>query len=615
MAYGKAPAPAQNHHKLLEYTRLSSSCSLVGEVKMKEQPVRSNATSAGTERMTDLLTLSYEPILVWRIDGGIERWNAGAERLYGFRPEEALGRVSHALLQTKFPIEVAELTSQLQNSRYWSGELHHICKDGREVVVDSRMQMLDDGTVLEVNRDVTQMKALAARQATLMRDLSTAAAKFEALFNQSGILAGIMDLQGYLREANSLSLEWCGYTREQVLDRPFWETPWWRGSEGVKAKIRFATDQATAGLVFREELPYWLGDGRERIVDFAMHPIRDPSGSVMFLHPTGIDITERKQAETALRESEQRLRWIGSVVESSDDAIVSKNLDGIISSWNKGAERLFNYTAEEAIGQPITIIIPQDRLDEERVILARIRRGERIDHFETVRQRKHGGLLSISLTVSPVKNAEGKIVGASKIARDITEQKRNQEHISVLAREAEHRSKNLLSNVQAIVNLSHSDTSEGLKRVIDGRIRAMSNIHSLFVEARWKGAEISAIATQELAPYLDQHKARVRMEGPETLLEPNAAQAVAVILHELATNAAKYGALSDAKGQIKLTWSRAEDGQLTLRWTELGGPRIKMPERQGFGSRLIERTMSQIGGKARFDWPSEGLVCDIVFQT
>ena len=135
------------------------------------------------------------------------------------------------------------------------------------------------------------------------------------------------------------------------------------------------------------------------------------------------DLIERVQVETALRESEQRLRWIGSVVESSDDAIVSKNLDGIITSWNKGAERLFGYTAEEAIGQPITMIIPQDRLDEEREILARIRRGERIDHFETVRQRKHGGLVSISLTVSPVKNAEGRIVGASKVARDITEQK------------------------------------------------------------------------------------------------------------------------------------------------------------------------------------------------
>jgi PAS domain S-box-containing protein len=581
---------------------------------MKEQSVRANAPSVRIKRATNLLALSYEPILVWRLDGGIEDWNAGAERLYGFRPDEALGRASHSLLQTKFPIEFAMLNSQLQNSRYWSGELRHTCKDGREVVVDSRMQLLDDGTVLEVNRDVTEIKALAARQATLMRELSAAAAKFEALFNQSGIFAGIVDLQGYLREANNLSLELCGYTREQVLDRPFWETPWWRGSEEVKARIRLATDQAGAGLVFHEELPYWLGDGCERIVDFAMHPIRDASGSVIFLHPTGIDITDRKQAETALRESEQRLRWIGSVVESSDDAIVSKNLDGIISSWNRGAERLFNYTAEEAIGQPITMIIPQDRRDEEREILTRIRRGERIDHFETVRQRKHGSLINISLTVSPVKNAEGKIVGASKIARDITEEKRNREHISVLAREAEHRSKNILSNAQAIVNLSQSDTSEGLKRVISGRIQAMSNVHSLFVETRWIGAEISTIAKQELAPYLDEEAPRVRMEGAETVLEPSAAQAVAVVLHELATNASKYGALSDTKGEIRLTWSRAPDGQLALRWTEWGGPLVKAPERQGFGSRLIEGTINQLGGKARFDWHSEGLVCEITLR-
>ncbi len=476
------------------------------------------------------------------------------------------------------------------------------------------MQLLDDGTVLEVNRDVTEIKGLAARQATLMQELSAAAVKFEALFNQSGIFAGITDLHGYLREANNLSLESCGYTREQVLDLPFWETPWWRGSEEVKARIRFATGQAAAGRVFREELPYWLGDGRERIVDFAMHPIRAPSGSVMFLHPTGLDITERKQAETALRESEERLRWIASVVDSSDDAIVSKNLDGIISSWNKGAERLFGYTAEEAIGEPITMIIPQNRLDEERQILTRIRRGERIDHFETIRQRKNGSLVAISLTVSPVKNSEGKTVGASKIARDITEQKRDQEHIRVLAREAEHRSKNILSNVQAIVNLSQSDTSEDLKQVISGRIQAMSNVHSLFVESRWIGAEVSAIAKQELAPYLDEQAARVRMEGPETVLEPGAAQAVAVVLHELATNASKYGALSEAKGQIVLTWSHAANDQLALRWAELGGPRVTAPERQGFGSRLIERTISQLGGRARFDWQSEGLVCEITFR-
>jgi PAS domain S-box-containing protein len=189
---------------------------------------------------------------------------------------------------------------------------------------------------------------------------------------------------------------------------------------------------------------------------------------------------------------------LASIVESSDDVIVSKSLDGIVTSWNKGAERIFGHTAAEAIGQPITIVIPEDRQDEERDILTRIRRGERIDHFETVRQRKDGSLIVVSLTVSPVKNAEGKVVGASKIARDITEQKRTQDRVATLAREAEHRSKNVLATVQAAVNLSRADTSEDLKKAIEGRIQALANVHSLFVESRWIGADLSAIAAQEL---------------------------------------------------------------------------------------------------------------------
>jgi PAS domain S-box-containing protein len=581
---------------------------------MASESAEMEAPSGRAERLFDLLALSYEPMLTWRLDGEIEFWNAGAERLYGFVSGEALGRSSHSLLQTRFPIEFSELRSQLLNQGHWSGELRHICRDGHEVIVDSRMQLLGDDTVLEVNRDVTEVKALIARQAALVRDLSAAAGKFEAVFNQSGIFAGIMDLQGYVREVNKLAVEWCGYTREQVLDKLFWDTPWWRGSEEMKTKIRFATGQAASGLGFREELRYWLADGSERIVDFAMHPIRDPSGTVVLLHPTGNDITERKQFESALRESEQRLRSVASIVESSDDAIVSKNLDGVVISWNRGAERVFGYSADEAIGRPITIVIPQDRQDEERAILTRIRRGERIDHFETIRQRKNGSLIVVSLTVSPVKDVEGKIVGASKIARDITEQKRNQEQIATLAREAEHRSKNLLANVQATIKLSQSDTVAGLKDAIEGRIRALANVHSLFVETRWIGAELSKIATQELAPYFRTGERHVRIEGPEVLLSPNVAQAVAVILHELATNAAKYGALSVLSGLIELKWSHEADGRLLLRWREMGGPAVQRPKRQGFGGRIIEQMIRQLNGEGRFDWRAEGLVWEIALQ-
>jgi PAS domain S-box-containing protein len=438
---------------------------------MGHEPVSIEATTERAERLAKFLTLSHEPMLAWHLDGPIELWNTGAERLYGFASEEAIGRRSHALLQTKFPIAFAEFHSQLQKTGYWSGELRHVCKDGREVVVDSRMQVLGD-TVLEANRDITELKALIVRQSEL---------------------AGI--------------------------------------------------------------------------------------------------------------------------VESSDDAIVSKNLDGIIKSWNKGAERVFGYSAEEAIGQPITIVIPQDRQDEERVILTRIRRGERIDHFETVRQRKDGSPIVISLTVSPVRDADGVIVGASKIARDISEQKRSQEQIAILAREAEHRSKNLLASVQAAVKLSHADTSEGLKSAIIGRIQALANVHSLFAQTRWIGAELSTIAQHELAPFAEKNEARVRIDGPQVLLEPGIAQSVAVILHELATNAAKYGALSKDSGRIGLEWSHEPDGRLNLRWTEADGPSVQTPTHEGFGRRIIKMMMSQVGGEARFDWRPDGLVCEISFAT
>jgi HWE histidine kinase/PAS domain-containing protein len=144
--------------------------------------------------------------------------------------------------------------------------------------------------------------------------------------------------------------------------------------------------------------------------------------------------------------------------------------------------------AEEAVGKPITILIPPDRHDEEPTILERIRRGERVEHFETVRMRKHGSRVDISLTISPVKNAEGKIIGASKIARDITERTRSEAQIAILAREAEHR--DVLATVQATVHLTQSDTPEGLKQAIEGRIQALANVHRLFVESRWEGAEL-----------------------------------------------------------------------------------------------------------------------------
>jgi PAS domain S-box-containing protein len=174
------------------------------------------------------------------------------------------------------------------------------------------------------------------------------------------------------------------------------------------------------GSHFDAEFRIVLPGGAIRYVRSTGHPVRNISGDLLEYVGTSIDVTERKRGE-------QATHLLAAVVESSHDAIVSKDLDGIISSWNKGAERLFGYAAEEAVGQNITLIIPPDRRDEERAIIERLTRGERVDHFETVRMRKDGSLLDVALTISPMKDAAGRIVGASKLARDITERKRAEE--------------------------------------------------------------------------------------------------------------------------------------------------------------------------------------------
>ena len=334
-------------------------------------------------------------------------------------------------------------------------------------------------------------------------------------------------------------------------------------------------------------------------------PIYDAEGTLIGAVNMLVDLTEWKRAEGALQH-------FAAIVESSDDAIISKDLNGIITSWNTGAERIFGYLAEEVIGRSIKILIPPDHQDEEGTILERIRSGHRIEHYETVRQRKYGGLVDISLTISPIKNAQGQIVGASKIARDIAERKRDEAQIAMLAREAEHRVKNVLATVQATVHLTQAETPDLLKQAIEGRIQALANVHALFVKSRWTGAELRSLVMQEILPYSQAGDKRVRADGPPLFLETTTAQTIAVALHELTTNAAKYGSLSVPDGRVQIEWSHKGGENLMLRWTETGGPAVQPPTRKGFGTRVMEAMVqSQLKGEIRFDWRSEGLVCEI----
>lgn len=324
---------------------------------------------------------------------------------------------------------------------------------------------------------------------------------------------------------------------------------------------------------------------------------------------------KRALRRSALRDSEERARQLAAIVESSDDSIVGTDLDRRVTTWNRGAERLFGYTAAEAVGMPIRAVVPDDRHDEELAIFARFRRGERIEPFDSVRRHKDGHFIDVSLSISPIRNLAGDIVGACSVTRDITERKRSEERIAMLAREAEHRTKNVLQAVQTVIHLSQARNAEELKEIIGGRIQALANAHGLLAQSRWIDADLAKLVQQELAPYLQEEHPRARIDGPHVPVHSSVAQAIAILLHELTTNAAKYGALSEINGHVEIRWIRVSQDRLRLTWTETGGPVITPPTRHGFGTQVMETLIKlDLGGELRFDWRAKGLVCEIELQ-
>jgi PAS domain S-box-containing protein len=338
-------------------------------------------------------------------------------------------------------------------------------------------------------------------------------------------------------------------------------------------------------------------------------PLFDEAGELTGGVNMLVDIRGRKSAELA----SQRL---AAIVASSDDAILSKDTNGIITSWNRGAEDLFGYSEHEVIGKPVTILIPPDRQDEEPEILGRIRRGERIDHYETIRQRKDGSLIDISLSVSPIMDSNGKVIGASKIARDISDRRRAEEQKDLLLKEMNHRVKNLFALASGLVNLSARDATSvpDLVSSLQGKFLALARAHSLTlsttVEPDSHGiATLHALIFEVTKPYLDGEGLghRIVVTGHDVPLGRTAVTNIALLFHEFATNALKYGALSSPSGQVRIECSHRMD-DICITWHEVDVTSdFEEPEREGFGSRLTRAAISALRGSFSRNFTSRGL--------
>lgn len=320
-----------------------------------------------------------------------------------------------------------------------------------------------------------------------------------------------------------------------------------------------------------------------------------------------LDITERNRAEEVGRR-------LAAIVESSDDAIVSKTLGGIITTWNGAAERVFGYTAEEAIGQPIFIIIPPGLEEEEREIIERVGRGERVDHFETRRRRKDGSLFHISVTISPLKDAHGRIIGASKIGRDITDRKRAEERQRMLVRELHHRTKNMFAVVQSIVarGLEGHRSAATSRELVLGRLQALAHAYAKLDETGWGGAQLADVVASELVAFADWN---VEVDGPPVLLSAQAAQSFALVIHELVTNAAKHGALSVPEGRLRVHWTLTGTGPgatFHFRWKEQDGPAPQPVGHRGFGTTVLERLIrDDTSTPPKIDFAPDGMAYEL----
>ncbi|MFA9230711.1 MAG: PAS domain-containing protein, partial [Microgenomates group bacterium] len=319
------------------------------------------------------------------------------------------------------------------------------------------------------------------------------------------------------------------------------------------------------------------------------------------------DVTERLQSEAALRH-------LAAIVDSSHDAIISIDAEGLIDSWNPGAVTVYGFTAAEMIGKPLSVLNDPGQPDDVPDCLARFREGAQTLHYEVSRMRANGTPVWVSVTQSPLRDLSGALMGASSIARDITDRRTAEHQRGILMNELNHRVKNSLAVVQAIASQTlRGDISLPDARLsFTERLRVLARAHDLLVASNWSGTDLASVIEATVDPHLGG-QSRFDISGPYVALRPQLAVTFSLALHELCTNASKYGALSVPEGRVDIAWTvtgPADKPRLWWQWAESGGPVVKAPVRKGFGSSLIEKVLPmELLGEVSVEYSATGVVC------
>jgi len=343
----------------------------------------------------------------------------------------------------------------------------------------------------------------------------------------------------------------------------------------------------------------------DRWYDVRLRPYRTVDDKIDGVVITFVDVTERRQVEHTLRQDKR-------LFELSRDPIFVWDLDGGVVEWNRGSEDLYGFTREEALGkrkdQLLSTVVPGSSFAALRAKLL-----ETGSWTGEVRHRTKSGREVTVESRIVLESVDSRRL-ALESTRDVTDRKLWEQRQQLLLGELSHRIKNTLAVVQAIAHQTqrHTGSTEDFVDRFDGRLAALSRAHNLLVESNWTGADMAALVREQVGPYVAESPERLRINGDRVSLRADLATPFGLVLHELATNAAKYGSLSQPRGTVDLSWSekrRNNQVMLTVVWKENGGPPVKRPGRSGFGSSLIEHGVSN--ATVRREFRSDGLVCTI----
>ena len=368
---------------------------------------------------------------------------------------------------------------------------------------------------------------------------------------------------------------------------------------------------------FEVEYRFYRPDGVLRWFLMRAEMLLDSAGMPTRTVGVILDITDRKEAEEALKEREAELR---AALEAGALAIF--DFDHLKGRMNPSARlsELYGYPPDHVLSIA-DIRARYHPEDVEKIWSKRQYDGEdaSIRHFDwTLRLLLPGGTVRwVNGLGEYIRDDTGRICRSRGVIMDITERKRWEEHQQLLINELNHRVKNTLATVQSIAaqTLRNADTMESARSGLEARLFALSRAHDVLTRENWEGAGLIEIVLKALAPYRQERENRLHVQGPDTRLSPRMAMAIAMALQELATNAVKYGALSNAEGEVRISWT-LEDvegiSRLYLEWAESGGPAVTPPKRRGFGTRLIERSLAQdLNGLVRLEFSKSGLICTV----